>query len=466
MGRRELALTQYRKGLEVNSRNMDFRRQEAFILNRLGRVDDAIVKIESILQDCPNDSEAIAYLGRIYKEMWFDSWKREKPNKRLESAFKAYHWLVKAFDTYVKGYKSDLDQYYPGVNALTLATILIHLADQFEDKEDPDPEIEFVRRVLPELRGALSFALESKADDEKADYWTLVSLAESRVLTAENVNAVTRAYRKAVTYSRRNQFFLQSSIDQLEILKSLNMRIEFVEAGMQVLREEISRIDREDDGKAEKGQKAPRQIFLFTGYMVDTSRDREKNFSPENELQVKDAINKALDKYNADINDLAIVGGLSAGSEILFAECCLEQGISVKIYLPLPEAAYIREFVNPASENWVERFYKVRNHPLASQRFQEERLGDPKPGDDVYKRNNRWALYSSLVSGIDKVRLIALWDGKSGEAIDRDVRLVKHMVELMRDIGGIVEQINPTKFGGFPKPDDKEKEKEKNDDKG
>src|SRR5918996_5851924 len=66
MGRNELALTQYRKGLEINSRNLTFRREEAFHLNRLGRVDDAIVKIEGILSDVPNDFEAVAYLGRIY----------------------------------------------------------------------------------------------------------------------------------------------------------------------------------------------------------------------------------------------------------------------------------------------------------------------------------------------------------------------------------------------------------------
>jgi len=33
-------------------------------------VDDAIVKIENLLTDEPEDTEAIAYLGRIYKEMW------------------------------------------------------------------------------------------------------------------------------------------------------------------------------------------------------------------------------------------------------------------------------------------------------------------------------------------------------------------------------------------------------------
>jgi predicted Zn-dependent protease len=75
MGRNELALAQYRKGLEVNPRNLAFRREEAFHLNRMGKVDEAIVKIEAILADHPEDGESTAYLGRIYKEMWRDSWR-------------------------------------------------------------------------------------------------------------------------------------------------------------------------------------------------------------------------------------------------------------------------------------------------------------------------------------------------------------------------------------------------------
>jgi hypothetical protein len=64
----------------------------------------------------------------------------------------------------------------------------------------------------------------------------------------------------------------------------------------------------------------------------------------------------------------------------------------------------------------------------------------------VHERNNRWALYSALIRGIDKVRLIAVWDGKNELAADLDARLVKHMIDLMRDTGGIIEQINPFKL--------------------
>ena len=73
-------------------------------------------------------------------------------------------------------------------------------------------------------------------------------------------------------------------------------------------------------------------------------------------------------------------------------------------------------------------------------------MGLPKEGDNVHERNNRWALYSSLTRGIDKVRLIAVWDGKGELSKDLDARLVKHMVDLMRDTGGMVEQITPGKL--------------------
>ena len=94
---------------------------------------------------------------------------------------------------------------------------------------------------------------------------------------------------------------------------------------------------------------------------------------------------------------------------------------------------------------WVERFYNLRNNELVNIRFQLGHVGKSKEDDDPYLRNNRWALYSSLLQGIDRVRLLALWDGKTAST-DLDGFLVSHMVEEMRRLGGYVEQINTTKF--------------------
>ena len=97
------------------------------------------------------------------------------------------------------------------------------------------------------MRGALIFVLESLAEDERADYWTLISLAELRVLTAENISSVARAYRKALTASRRNLFFLNSSLAQLEILKAVGLREEFVKVGIKTIKEEIARASDDED---------------------------------------------------------------------------------------------------------------------------------------------------------------------------------------------------------------------------
>ncbi len=460
LGRNELALTQYRKGLEINSKNLTFRREETFNLNRLGRVDEAITKIESLLTDFPKDTETVALLGRIYKEMWYASWKWiSEKDLRLKTAFESYHWLLKSFQTYLKGYRLDLDQFYPGVNALTLGTILVSLADQFEDKAQPDPEIQEVRHLLPEMQGSLIFALETKAQNEMADYWTLISLAELRVLMAGITQEVARAYRKALTASRGNQFSLQSSLAQLEILHLLDLRLEFVQAGISVINEELGRIRKEllvegtqsKPGKVEASlpghsPKNEGMVFLFTGYMINNSRKKENHFPPEKEQEIKEAIDAILNKYEAGPDDLAVTTGMDAGSEILFVESCAERGVPVQVYFPLVESSYVRDFVSPGGEGWVERFYNMRNHPLVNEYYQPDCVGLPKEGDNVHERNNRWALYSALARGIDKVRLIAVWDGKSEASKDLDARLVKHMVELMRDTGGMIEPINPAKL--------------------
>ena len=460
LGRNELALTQYRKGLEINSKNLTFRREEALHLNRLGRVDEAITKIESLLLEFPRDTETVALLGRIYKEMWYSSWKWiPEKELRLKTAFESYHWLLKSFQTYLKGYRLDLDAFYPGINALTLGKVLISLADQFEDKAQPDPEIQEVRRVLPQLQGSLFFALETIAENEIADYWALASLGELRIHMAEITQEVSRAYRKALTAARGNQFSLQSSLSQLELLHLLDFRLEFVEVGMNIISGELSRIRKEilvEETKLKKvkGQEAvpdhppvnEGMIFLFTGYMINHPRKQEFHFPPEKEKDIKAAIDKILDKYNAGPDDLAVTTGMDAGSEILFVESCAERHVPVQAYFPLVESAYVRDFVSPGGEEWVERFYRMRNHHLVDEFYQHECVGLPKEGDNVHERNNRWALYSALARGIDKVRLIAVWDGKSEVSKDLDVRLVKHMVDLMRDTGGMVEQINPAKL--------------------
>jgi len=412
------------------------------------------------LQDTPNDGETVAYLGRVYKELWYQSWKRILDKEaRLQAAFDSYHWLIKSFETYLRGYRCDLNNSYPGVNALTLGKVIIYLADRFDDKKAPDPEIDWVRGILPELEGTLVFLLETRTREVNADYWTLVSLSELRVLTTDSLQEVNRAYRKALTASRRNLFSLQSSLGQLEMLQLLGLRPEFVRAGINILEDEMERIRREKAlhgeqpkkpaGPAKGHKKRERMIFVFTGYMVSHSGKSEDQFPPEKEGQLRVAINAILDKHGSEPSDLAITTGMDAGSEMIFVECCTERGMSVQAYFAETESAYIRDFVNPGGDEWVDRFFKMRNHPRVDEYYQPDCVGLPREGDNLHERNNRWALYSALAYGIDNVRLIAVWDGKNEPSVDLDSRLVRHMIELMRDAGGRIEQIHPHKLARY-----------------
>jgi tetratricopeptide (TPR) repeat protein len=448
MRRHELALQQYRQGLELNASNSEFRVEEAIHLNRLGRVDEAIVKLEDLLADEPGNTEAIATLGRIYKDMWNDSWETiEDETRRIQEAFDVNHWLVKSIHTYLKGYYADLNRYYPGINALTLSIILDHLAQQFEDDDDPD--VKRIQEIMPDLKGTLEFSLENMVQDEAADYWILISLAELYVMTAEDPKRIKRGYKKALTAARKNVFNLQSSIQQLEMLKSLNLRPEYVDIGLEVLETEISRIQKdraeEEEIEEKKAHKEP-NVFLFAGHTVDTGSRVEKRFPPEMEEEVRKKIDAALDKYAAGEGDLAFVAGASCGGEVIFIEACLDRSMEVEIHLPFPEPKYIKDNISTAGDQWVDRFYNLRNNPLVRIRQQLDHVGKVKPGDDPYKRNNLWALYSSLLHGIDRVRLIALWDGLSTPAYEGDKMIVSHMVEEMRHMGGKVEHINTTKF--------------------
>jgi hypothetical protein len=240
------------------------------------------------------------------------------------------------------------------------------------------------------------------------------------------------------------------------------MRSEFVQVGINVINEELRRIRKElvveetQKGKSEalvetKAFKNEGMVFLFTGYMISNPLKKENQFPPEKETEVKQAIDAILDKYNAGPDDLAVTTGMDAGSEILFVESCAEHKVPVQSYFPLPEAPYVRDCFSPGGEQWVERFYTMRNHRLVEEYYQSDCVGTPKESVNLHERNNRWALYSALGRGIDKVRLIAFWDGKNEAPQDMDARLVKHMVDLMRDTGGMIEQINLNKPPQLPK---------------
>jgi hypothetical protein len=181
--------------------------------------------------------------------------------------------------------------------------------------------------------------------------------------------------------------------------------------------------------------------------MIDRLDRPEPRFPAGMEEEARQRIDAALTKFNANANDMLITPGVACGGDILFIETCLERGMKVDAYLPFAPARFIEESVSFAEARWVERFYQIRQHPNVTFHLQPDRVGPVPAGDDPFGRNSRWVLYSTLCYGIERVRLIVLWDGKGGDGPGG----TGHMVKEVRQMGGIVEHLNTTKFDYWQK---------------
>ncbi|NET30952.1 MAG: DUF4071 domain-containing protein [Cyanothece sp. SIO1E1] len=449
-----LALKEYRQGLKINSENVEFRCEEAFHLSRLQQSDEAIVKLERLLEDKPTHIEAMSYLARIYKDMWKREWIHiADSQERIKAAYEASHLLQKAIESYLRGYQLNQNHYYSGINALTLTAILDHLAQMF-DLEGGDLEEAAYRKQLQTLQGAVKFCLESSIRKDPKDPWAALSLGDLTVFTAEIPRQVTIAYKKALTLLWNNKFALQATLGQLELLQLLECRLDYVQAGVAVLRAELQRYESQEkifaaQEEAEAAQQ-PAQVFLFSGHMVDAPGRPQPRFPAAMEHEARHKIESVLDKLQAHSNSIAITPGIACGGDIIFIEHCLKREMKLEVFLPFAPAEFIQNSVNFAGDNWVERFYTITNHPNVTIHLQPDRLGPVPEGENAYERNNRWALYSTLMYGIERTRLIVLWNGKGGDAPGG----TGDMVQQVRQLGGIVEHIDTTKFD-YWKTDDK-----------
>lgn len=175
----------------------------------------------------------------------------------------------------------------------------------------------------------------------------------------------------------------------------------------------------------------PRQVFLFSGHMIDAPNRTEPRFPSDKEPAVGAAIAAKLDELGAGAGDLAICGG-ACGGDILFAEACLARGLCLQIHIQYDEPEFLAASVSFAGPSWVERFNRLKAHPDTVVLVMPEELGPLPEDDNPYVRNNLWQLHTALGHGAEKVRLIALWDGKAGDGPGG----TQNMIETVRELSG------------------------------
>jgi hypothetical protein len=149
------------------------REQYALALNRLaedaakagraGQADELRARALAALDEIPPESvtsETYGIRGRVYKG-WHDS---------LDAAPggndpRAQAMLQRAIETYEQGFRTDLRDYYPGVNAVTLRMLRGTRADRSA-----------LKNLIPVVRYSVATAPQPKNDDER--YWQAATKLE------------------------------------------------------------------------------------------------------------------------------------------------------------------------------------------------------------------------------------------------------------------------------------------------
>ncbi|MEM7347308.1 MAG: hypothetical protein AAF485_23970, partial [Chloroflexota bacterium] len=374
------------------------------------------------------------------------SWVTDAAKTRFETAYANAHWLKKAIRSYLRGYRLNQNNAKPGTNAL-LWSIVLDLLDQ-QVATHPDPEVAAIRQQIPALKGAVQFSL----DDETTpvtDYGLLIAHCEFALMMSEDRQAVTNAYQKVLTASQKNMFLLTSALSRLTCLSLLSFRPDHVAAGTAALQTGLQQIQQNTTSDDTMTFETITRVFLVSGHAVDHPEADTARFSSALESEAQKRIDKTLDVLKAGPDDLVVVPGANAGSEILLIEACLKRQMSVEIFLPFRESEYVNAAVGYAGDAWVARFHAIHDHSNVTINIPDDHIGPLSEGDNVYHRNARWTLYSALVYGIHQVHLIALWDGTSGPEHSDQWGPNDHLgylVEQVNQLGGGVEHLDSTKF--------------------
>jgi len=182
------------------------------------------------------------------------------------------------------------------------------------------------------------------------------------------------------------------------------------------------------------------KVVLCSGHMIDAPGRVTPRFPDSKAESVRAEITRQLEQWKTGDKDLAICAGAS-GADILFAEECLKRGTALRLLLAQKREDFVRDSVQPAGRQWVERFH------LLGQKAQVSTLpAAPRPEEDdlsIYERTNLWLIETARNEVAKGAKLYALlvWDEKrtgDGPGGTSDV------AERVRAEDGTVAIINPT----------------------
>jgi len=410
------------------------------VYQRLGDLVRSDQALQRALQDRDmsrsDRAELWALMARNAKILWEANWKQVTGVDEIQKEALASPHLKRSFDLYCKGFTEDRNHFYSGLNALAMLTIMTELAvaqpaiweDDYDSTEEAGLQLRKLTALRLDLAGGIRLAIESRREalacEDQTDIWAEISGADLIMLRSSKPKRVGRAYKTALAGAP--DIASDSARQQLLHYQTLGILTENTRAAL----DNIPVVK----PKQETPETVP-HVILFTGHRIDAPDRRKPRFPHQKENQARDMILAAVSrvKETATGQLLGISGGASGG-DILFHEICEELEIPTKMYLAIPKQKYINASVADGGFNWVERFNRLleeKQPEILSASGELPRWLHAKKGYSIWQRANMWMLYSAMAISGNKLILIALWNGESGDGPGG----IEDMVRRAQDLG-------------------------------
>jgi hypothetical protein len=185
------------------------------------------------------------------------------------------------------------------------------------------------------------------------------------------------------------------------------------------------------------------KIVVSSGHMIDLPDRPTPRFPPGKEGIVRARLAQQLESWGIGANDVAICGG-ARGSDILFAELCLERGAHIRLLIALPEEEFLTASVQLPGSDWEQRYCALRHHPQVETCFQDEHLGALPQDTSPFARNNLWIINTAQAEAASgNLYAVLVWDEQpTGDGPGG----TSHFAEAIRRLGGHLAVINPTEL--------------------
>jgi hypothetical protein len=395
-------------------------------------------------------AEIHGQLGRNQKDRWTREWGKAAPVDQARVAVQS-PLLRDAYEQYLVAYRQDLNSYYPGINVLGMAIVILELAakypddwkGQFADDDAAAQELKEIKRNKEQIANALQLRFayvdkpEASSEEDKNDPWVMSSAGDLSLLTGVNAKRAIYFYRKAATQA---PFILDAARKQLLLFGALGVMEANVKEALTAF----------GPGKADVEKERIERLILFTGHRVDSAKREKPRFPAAMEGVARDAIRAAVEKEKSvTTGRMCGVAGGANGGDILFLEVCEELGIPTEMMLALPEGPFVERSVAADDPAWEKRFYaqkkKHEEVPVLADNEELPTWLQSKKSYDIWQRNNLWLLSEALCQSPKNLTLIALWDGATGDGPGG----TENMVNLARERGAKVIPLDTKKLFGL-----------------